>query len=418
MNGKSERVVIIGGGVIGAMCALHIRQSGRDVTIVDRGEFGAGCSHGNCGYVCPSHLLPLAAPGAVRSSLPYLFKRNAPLAIRWRWSPSLWKWMWKFARHCNRKDWLEGAEACHGLLRLSAELFRQMIAEESIDCEWEERGLLFVYHTEKEFEEYAKINDLLVERFDTAAKPYDSQALVELEPALKPGLGGAWHYEGDAHLRPDKLMSELRRVLESKGVELRERFEVEHFEGDGDCVDRLTGPAGTIRAAEIVVAAGAWTPFLNRELGCRIPIQPGKGYTMTMSQPKQMPRIPMILESHRVGVTPMQSGYRIGSTMEFAGYDSKIRPERLELLREGARQYLVEPTAEPVQEEWFGWRPMTWDGKPIIDRSPKYSNVWVAAGHNMLGLSMAPATGKLIAEALAGTKSSLDLQPFSIARFH
>jgi D-amino-acid dehydrogenase len=125
----------------------------------------------------------------------------------------------------------------------------------------------------------------------------------------------------------------------------------------------------------------------------------------------------MIFMEHRVAVTPLQSGYRLGSTMEFAGYDSTLHRLRLELLRAGARPYLHEPYTEPVEEEWYGWRPMTPDGKPVIDQSPALSNAYIAAGHNMLGLSMAPATGKLIAELVAGAEPHIDPAPFAVGRF-
>ena len=156
---------------------------------------------------------------------------------------------------------------------------------------------------------------------------------------------------------------------------------------------------------------------MGRHLGCRLPIQPGKGYSITMPRPSLCPRRLLIFEEHRVAVTPLRSGYRLGSTMEFAGYDATLDRRRLDLLRDAARRYLQEPLAEPVQEEWFGWRPMTYDGKPIIDRSPAVSNVVIAAGHNMLGLSMAPATGKLVAELLANRPPHLDPAPYSVRRF-
>jgi D-amino-acid dehydrogenase len=152
-------------------------------------------------------------------------------------------------------------------------------------------------------------------------------------------------------------------------------------------------------------------------MGCRIPIQPGKGYSITMPRPALCPTLPMIFEEHRVAVTPMQSGYRLGSTMEFAGYDNRLNQRRLALLREGAEVYLREPYGEPVQEEWYGWRPMTPDSVPIIDWSPAYSNVLIAAGHNMLGVSMGPGTGKLVAEILCGAVPHVDRGPYAISRF-
>src|SRR5262249_15025254 len=173
---------------------------------------------------------------------------------------------------------------------------------------------------------------------------------------------------------------------------------------------------GDLAADAFVLATGAWTPLLNRHLGCRIPIQPGKGYSITMPRPAQCPAIPLIFEEHRVAVTPMHSGSRLGWRMEFAGYASPLTRARLDLLKDAARHSLHEPYGEPVEEEWFGWRPMTFDGKPIIDRSPALSNVLLAAGHNMLGLSMAPATGKLVAELLGEQRTHPAPGPYSLRR--
>jgi D-amino-acid dehydrogenase len=136
-----------------------------------------------------------------------------------------------------------------------------------------------------------------------------------------------------------------------------------------------------------------------------------------MPRPRICPTIPIIFPEHRVAVTPMLSGYRLGSIMEFAGYDESIRPERLQLLRTGAEQYLHEPHCEPQTDSWYGWRPMTYDSLPVIDRSPGWSNVWIAAGHNMLGLSMAPATGRLLAEMLGEREPHIDPKPYSASRF-
>ena len=157
--------------------------------------------------------------------------------------------------------------------------------------------------------------------------------------------------------------------------------------------------------------------FESSSSGCKVPIQPGKGYSLTMPRPAVCPRIPLIFPETRVAVTPFQSGYRLGSTMEFAGYDDSLRPERLQLLKDGAAGYLQEPYCEPVLEKWFGWRPMTYDSLPIIDRSPTYENVYIAAGHNMLGLSMAPATGKLVAELAGGAAPHVDPTPYRLSRF-
>lgn len=412
----SRRVVIIGGGVVGACCAYYLARTGRQVVIVDRASFGAGCSHANCGYVCPSHILPLAAPGAIWSTLKTLFKANSPLKVRPGVVLKHWQWFLGFARRCNRDDMLLAGRGIQALLQSSRQLFDELIQKEKLDCEWESRGLLFVFQGERPFEHYARTDELLRNEFGMSAERFDSAALANLEPALKQGLAGGYLYKSDAHLKPDRLMSELRRVLVSLGVEIRENCEVQGLVKSGGAVAAVRTGSGEIAGAAFVAATGAWTPLLNRELDCRVPIQPGKGYSITMPRPALCPSYPLIFEEHRVAVTPFQSGYRLGSTMEFAGFDATLNRSRLRLLTDAARIYLRNPLAEPVLEEWWGWRPMTFDGLPIIDRAPA-GNLLIAAGHNMLGLSMATATGKLVAELIEGTTPHLDPAPYGLKRF-
>lgn len=412
----SRRVVVIGGGVIGASCAYYLSQMGWQVTVVDQGEFGKGCSHGNCGFVCPSHVLPLPGPGAIWPAVRSMFTRRSPFTIKPRLDPALWRWLLNFARRCNRSDMLAAGHAIQPLLNSSRQLYDELMRQEAFECEWQTRGMLFVFMTQAGMDHYAPTVELLRAEFGVAAERFDGTRLAELEPALKPGLAGAWLYRSDAHLRPDKLMASWRRILEARGVTVREQCRVEGFLRQDNHAHAVRTSTGEIAAEAFVVATGAWTPFLQRELGCYIPIQPGKGYSLTMPRPSRCPTFPLLFEEHRVAITPMTSGYRIGSTMEFAGYDTTLNPERLALLRESARLYLHEPECEPILEQWYGWRPMTSDGLPIIDRSPSLTNVWIAAGHNMLGVAMSPATGKLLAERLSGSKPHIAPESYLLSR--
>jgi len=413
---KSQRTVVIGGGVVGAFCAWYLQQSGHDVTVVEAKQFGSGCSHANCGYVCPSHVLPLTAPGVISKTLKAMFRPNSPFSIRPRLSPALWRWLANFALRCNRQSMLEAAPTIHQLLQSSLELYEDVLAAEQMDVQWERRGLLFVYQDKHHFEAYHEIDQLLTEQFGVPAVPYAGEAVRELEPALKPGLAGGWHYPGDCHLRPDWLMRELRERLARRGATILEQTPMTDFVRRGSQVVAVQTTAGEIGGDHFVVATGAWTPLLQTALGIRVPIEPGKGYSITTTLPAVVPKIPLILEEHSVAITPFHDGYRIGSTMEFAGYDQRLNPQRLELLRSGARHYLAEPYTDQVQEEWYGWRPMTWDGKPVVDRAPAAGNVWIAAGHNMLGLSMAPATGKLVTELINGEVPHINPHPLSLRR--
>ena len=409
-----QHVVVVGGGVIGAMCARSLVERGLRVTVVDRERFGAACSHGNCGYVCPSHVLPLCQPGAVQRTMRAMLGRNSPFAIKPRLSRRWASWFWNFARRCNERDMLDAANGIHALLQSSMELYRAMVAA-GVECEWQERGLIFVHGDRGSFEAFRETEALVRDRFGVTATPYPGDEVLALEPALKPGLGGAWHYEGDCHLRPDVLMRSLRADLEERGVRFVEGAAVDGFElGAGTEATAVRAGGESIEADGFVVATGAMTPLLEEPLGFRVPIEPGKGYSITTSRPERAPRHPLIFEDSHVAITPMDSGYRIGSTMEFVGYSQTIHPRRLKLLTDAAQQHLVDPMGE-VQETWYGWRPMTWDGRPLIDRAPAIGNVWIAAGHSMLGLSMAPGTGRLVAELVTGDAPHIDPAPYGLA---
>lgn len=416
MSQATEQVVVVGGGVIGAACAHYLSRAGRSVTLIEQRTFGSGCSHGNCGYVCPSHILPLARPGALQDTIKTLFARNSPLLVRWRLDPAMWRWFWQFARKCNRRDMLQAGHAIQALLTSSRTLYDQLVADTLSDIEWETQGLLLVFHSQRGMDRYAATDHLLRREFDMGATRYDSAGLQALEPSLNRDVAGAWHYLTDAHLRPDKLMLAWQRVLTAQGVAIREQCQLRDLLVDGRLVRGVVTSQGEIRADQVVVAAGAWTPLLGRLLGVPIPIQPGKGYSLTMPRPKLCPRHSMIFEEHHVAATPMVSAFRIGSTMEFTGYDAGLTPARLQILRDAAAIYLREPHTEPVVESWAGWRPMTPDGLPMIGRVPAAENLLVAAGHGMLGVSMSPSTGLLVAEIASGKTPHIDPAPYALDR--
>lgn len=414
---KQRQIVIVGGGVIGIGCAHYLSKAGAQVTVIDKGRIGGGCSHGNCGYVSPSHILPFAGPGAIWYALKTLFQRNSPLKVRFRFDLQLFGWFWRFARRCNRRDMLEAGHAIDNLLRSSRTLYDDMLRESGLNVEFEANGIIFVNQTTKGMKHYEEVDHLLREEYNLPARRFDGPELDTFEPALKPGLAGGWLYECDSILRCDRLLREWRSRLDSQGVSFRENCDFRGFTTNGRTVSSVETSTGSIPAEAVVIAAGAWSPLLHQQLGVRVPIQPGKGYSITMPRPKLCPKVPLIFEEHRVAISPFQSAYRIGSTMEFAGYDDRMNRDRFQLLLDGAKLYLRDPVADPVQEEWWGWRPMVPDGKPIIGRLPKFDNAWIAAGHGMLGVSMATGTGKLVSELITDSTPHVDPQPYRVERF-
>uniref|UniRef100_A0A7C4LKL0 FAD-dependent oxidoreductase n=1 Tax=Schlesneria paludicola TaxID=360056 RepID=A0A7C4LKL0_9PLAN len=412
-----QEVIVVGGGVIGLACAHYLERAGCRVTVLEREAIGAGCSHANCGLICPSHVLPLAEPGALRQAVQSLFQPEAPFRVKPRIDLALWRWFWHFARRCNTRDMLAAGRAIQPLLESSLELYRQLMEQEHLDCEWEQQGLLFVYRQATAFAAYAETDRLLAETFHLPAQRLEGDAVREFEPALKPGLAGGWYFAHDAQVRPDQLLSTWHRRLADRGVTFLEHSPCDGLMRRNGQVRGVHTHRGDVAADAVVIAAGVWTSAWAEALGGSVPIQPGKGYSLTMPRPAICPRRPLIFPETRVAVTPFRSTYRLGSIMEFAGYDASISPKRIRLLTKGAEPFLQQPTAAPVLERWTGFRPMTWDSIPIIGRAPAAQNLFVAAGHNMLGLSMAPATGRLIAELVTEQTPHLDPAPYALQRF-
>lgn len=411
-------VVVVGAGVIGAACASALAEAGCRVLLIDRARFGRGCSEANCGYVSPSHILPLCKPGAIGMALRSMFQRDSPFHVRPRLDMRSWKWFWTFARHCTQSHMLHAGAALHALLQSSRKLYDQLLANGGLtDCEWETLGLLFVYGTPSHFDEYSHTDELLRREYGVGASRIERDALLDLEPALSSAATGAWKYDCDAHLRPEKLMQAWGRRLVDQRVCIREDCELVSLEHSDPGVSAIITTTGRIEVDQVVIAAGAWTRMLRRHLHVPVPIEPGKGYSLTCAPPPDGPRFPIILEEERVALTPMQSGLRVGSTMEFAGFDKSIRQHRLNILTRGANKYLKKPLFGPFEKTWFGWRPMSADGIPLIGQVPRLDNVWLAAGHSMLGVSMATGTGKLLAELLTRQTPHIDPHPYRIDRF-
>lgn len=416
MKSEGRRVAVIGAGVIGAACAYYLRKVGWEVTLVEKDRFGRGSSHGNCGLIIPTHALPLNMPGAWWRGLKWMLDKQAPLFIKPRADLDLLHWLLRFALRCNRRDMLSSAAARAAMLEGSLALYEALVQEESLACEWERRGVLYVFRTQAEFEAYRAVDEL-VSRFGESGQVLDRQVLRAREPSLTGGIAGAWFYPGSAHLRPDFLMRELERVLRAMGVGLVEAAEVRDLRIENGRARAAVTTQGTVEADAFVVATGAWTPLLNRALGCRIPIQPGKGYSVTFDRAPVKLSVPCMLEEDRVVLTPWASGCRLGGTMEFVGWDETLNRARVKALYEGSQRFFGPlPWGDPT-EEWCAWRPMTADGVPIIDRPPGIDNVILAVGHNMLGMTLAPGTGKLVSELLSGLAPHLDPTAYRLERF-
>ena len=411
-------MLVVGAGIIGIACAHYLSRAGYRVSVIDQGTVGGGCSHGNCGHICPSHVLPLTEPGAVRDALRSIFDRDAPFKVRPQWRLSMLHWLWQFARRCNRRQMLETGHHLQSILDSSMREYLALFAEHEIDAEWKPGGLLYVLRTAAGMDAFAAQDAMLRDEYGVAAERLEADELPGFDGALRTGLAGAFHYAQDACVRPDVLTSSWSAWLRAHGVTFEENCRLTRVRTMRGRVASLDTDAGGMSADHYVFATGAWSSRLASELGCSIPLEPGKGYSVTMSCPAGLngPSHAMLFPEHRVGVTPFQNGFRLGSMMELAGFDATVPARRIRQLVESARCYLHEP-AGAVRETWSGWRPMTWDSLPIIGHVPGLDNAVLATGHHMLGMTMAPATGRLVAEVLSGGDPHIDPAPFSPQRF-
>jgi D-amino-acid dehydrogenase len=414
---KQSDVLVIGGGVIGLACAYYLAKAGKNVRVLERETIGAGASAGNCGLIFTSHLVPLCAPGTIRHELRRMFRRSSPLYIQPTLDTGRLFWFLNFARKCTSDHMAHAIQARAHILQQSKKLYQKLFKEERLECDREEKGVLMVFKSPSEMQKYSQINRRL-KPFGLEAVFLAGEDLFRHEPALRKDICGAWYHKTDSHLRPDKLLPAWQQTLLKMGVVFEENCCLETLVAENRRIHHAETTGGVYTAEAYVLATGAWTPRLTRRLKLNIPVQPGKGYSLTMSRPAVCPEMPCYFYEKSVVATPWESGFRLGGTMEFSGLNSIIRAARINNLASAAKEYLKEPIGEPATEEWVGMRPMVYDDLPIIDRAPHQANLVVATGHGMSGISMATSTGKLVAEIITGRKPHIDPTAFGVHRFH
>lgn len=416
MTTKSD-VLIIGGGPVGLSCAYYLLKSGRKVTLLDAKEIGKGSGSGNAGHIVPSHIVPLAAPGVVTSALKWMLDpAHSPFGMKVSLDPKYISWLLQFVFACNEANVQRSIQPLNDLGQLSAKNFAQIIAEEKFDCSYQEKGLLFLYKTEKALHDGQHEGEFM-QKYGIPVSVYDKAKVHEIEPAALDDVIGGVHFTGDAHLNPAVFLKLLSERVRAMGAEMFENTPVTGFESAGGKVRVVRTGSGEFEAEHVILAAGALTPSVAKDLKLNIPIQPARGYSMTMSATKQMPSHALILGERRIAVSPVDGLLRFTGRLEVGNYSMKPNPIWLQRIENSAREYLRLDEELDVKETWAGLRPTTPDGVPIIGRSPNHSNLILATGHAMLGLSLGPGTGQVVAEMLNGQEPTVSLSPMRLERF-
>lgn len=411
------RSIIIGGGVIGLLSAYELRRRGRDVIVIDKGNFGQGASAGNAGWITPSLSAPVPAPGLVAQSIKWMLRPDSPLYVKPSVVPGMLGWLLEFWRHCNVEKYEQGRSALGMLNRLSLRDFDRL-AEQGLDFEMHSAGLLYVFRTEEALRAY--LDDLAHWEEFGASEPkrLTPDEARELEPALRPEIIGGLLVESERHVRPEKLLSAAEQWLRANGADMRAHTEVADLViQDGRVTGVRVKGGDVIEGDEVLLATGAEAASLAARAGFELPMQAGKGYSLTIRNPKLKLGRSMYLVEGRVALAPYDGALRLAGTMELSGINTNLYEERIAGIRKSADLYLTNWSEGDEIIPWVGMRPMLPDGLPAIGRAPTIPNFYIASGHAMLGVTLGPTTAALIADLMTKGQTEIDLTPFDPARF-
>lgn len=409
-------VLVIGGGAIGVCCTYYLVHQNLSVALIEKKEIASGCSEANAGLLVPSHSIPLASPGAISMGLKSMLKPASPFYIKPRLDFQLFAWLWQFARSCREKRMLEGLPVLRELNYASMELYDSLIHEEKLDCDYRKRGWLSIYKTKRGYQGAQK-EAALLQKHGVTAEILDTPETLDREPTLKADTAGSIFYPDDAHLDPKKFVTALAERSRELGAAIQTSTQADGFETANGQVTGVKTSQGLIKPKQIVLAAGAWSKKTAQLLGWALPVQPAKGYSITISHPSRCPQAPLYLSEAKVAVTPLRNALRLGGTLELSGMNLAINQRRVSAIRKAAEDYMVPMEAKGEPETWSGLRPCSPDGLPLIGRLKPFRNLLVATGHAMLGIHLAPITGKLIAQVACAQKPDVELTPFRVDRF-
>lgn len=418
-SSSTPRVIIIGGGIIGAASAYHLARRGVAVTLLEREALGVGASSGNAGLIAVGHP-PLPKPGVTWQAFKWMFDSTSPLYIPPRFRPDLIRWLWQFNKASKPEFFHRSMQVLAPLGRAAIQSFEEILEAEGIAAEtnYHRGGQIEVFKTPGARDACRTEADEL-RRLGFEIEELDQRQLHAREPGYLDDVLGAVVWTDSAFADPRAFTLALLRCAQRDGAIVHAEQPIESIVvGEG----RFHGvrlPDGSVMEADVLIlAAGIWTTQLARAIGISVPMQPAKGYHVELSAPPVNVRMAGVLKETFVAINPMGGGLRLAGTLEFSGLDDRVRHERVNALVAGARKYIRGIDECSRLTQWFGYRPCTADGLPVIGRAPQYDNVYLGTGHAMMGFGLGPITGKLLAELVLDGQTSLPLAPgLSPARF-
>jgi D-amino-acid dehydrogenase len=412
------KTIVIGAGAIGLSSAYYLRKAGAEVTVIDTSEPGTKASAHNAGWVVPSMSVPVPAPGMMPQALKWMTRRDSPLYVTPSLNPRFLGFMLEMLRNCTTARFEAGLKVLAHLSSDTLQLFDDMAAD-GVAFESHSDPLTMLYTKAENLEKHAeelKSMEAHIPGFKWGR--IESNALCKKVPHVRDGLAGGLQTFGDRSLDPASLTRGLTQACKRDGAEFRTGSPATLRTAADGSIETVVG-GEVLRADKVVVAAGVWTNKILAGIGDRVSLMAGKGYGYDLPVSGHGPRQPLYLTEAKVAITPLSTKVRIAGTMGFGGINERISKVRAEGLLTSLPKYFNSWPSLPSQPEpWTGLRPMTPDGLPIIGASRKRADVLIATGHAMLGVSLAPPTGKLIAEmAIGDAASRRHLSSLSASRF-
>ncbi len=414
---QNDQMVIVGGGVIGLCSAYYALKRGSPVTVIEREAVGGdNCSMGNAGMIVPSHFTPLAAPGMISKGLRWMFNPESPFYVRPRMNLDLMRWGWLFYRHSTERHVAASRELLRDLNLESRRLFAEL--SEEADYGLVKRGLLMLCKTAKGLDEEAEVSHAANE-IGLTSQVIDAAAAAKLDPAITMDIAGAVYFPEDCHLDPARFMAAMRQRVSDLGGVFESGVEIEGIETRNSEVIAVSGNGRKFEGKQFVLAGGSWTPALLAFVGVKLPLQAGKGYSLTMPSPPELPQLCSIFAEAKVAITPMGSSLRFGGTMEVGGLDLSINPARVRGIVKSVHAYFPRFSERDFDgiKPWAGLRPVSPDGIPYLGKVRGLPNLIAASGHAMMGLSLAPVSGRLVADLLAGDPPFRPIDAMDAGRF-
>ncbi|MDQ6481277.1 FAD-dependent oxidoreductase [Dyadobacter sp. LHD-138] len=419
MDKQKGKVVIIGGGIMGLASAYYLLKSGWKVTVLDKGDMTNNCSYGNAGMIVPSHFIPLAAPGMISKGIKWMFNSHSPFYVKPSLDFSLISWGLKFMKSATASHVEYVAPYLRDYHLFSRQLYKDLANEPGFDFGLETKGILMLYKTEKAGEEEIHVGRD-AQKLGLDVDILDKEQVQALEPHANLDVIGAVHYRCDAHLYPNALIPQLISYVEKNGGEIKTNSGVTGFNIQNGEVKAVKTSTGDVQGDLVVMTGGTWLPELAKLAGLTIPVMPGKGYSFMERNDVHKIIHPSLLIEARVAVTPMNGQVRFGGTMEIAPVNDKVNMNRVEGIVNSIPEYYSDlKTALPkVKDIWYGFRPCSPDGLPYLGYSQKLKNLIVAGGHGMMGVSLGPGTGKIVAELADRSNTSVDISIYDPQRYN